>query len=43
MSIAMASLSQAPIADAAGAAAKKVPPKRQTIVAATNVLVPESR
>jgi hypothetical protein len=43
MSIATASLSQTAIADATNLATKKVPPKRQMIVAATTVLVPQSR
>jgi hypothetical protein len=43
MSIAMASLSQTAIADATNGATKKVPLKRQTIVAATAVLVPQPR
>jgi len=43
MSIASASLSQAPVADTPSPAAKKVPPKRQTIVAATTVLIPQPR
>ncbi len=42
MSIAAASLSQTAIADARSQATKKVPAKRQTVVAATTVLVPQS-
>ena len=43
MSIAVASLSETPIADATVQAAKKVPRKRLTVVPATTVLVPEPR
>jgi len=43
MSIAMASLSQMPIADASGQSPKKTPIKRLTVVAARSVLVPEPR
>jgi hypothetical protein len=43
MSITAASLSQAPVADTPGQPVKKVPPKRQTIVAATTVLIPQPR
>ncbi len=44
MSIAMASLSHTAFADATSEAPRtKVPPKRQTVVAAPTVLVPQSR